>query len=67
MWGGAGGEWKKVGRFEKFERFLGGEIYRILGGFGMENEEQIAQNESYVWPVHLNGQKCHSLECNSLQ
>lgn len=40
-------EMRKVGRFE---RFLGGEIYRILWGFGMKNEEQeIAQNESYVW------------------
>lgn len=56
-----------MGRFEKCERFLGGEIYRILWGFGMESEEEeIAQNVSYVWPVHLNGQKCHSLECDSL-
>lgn len=28
----------------------------------MESEgEEIAKNESCVWPVYLNGQTCHSL------
>ena len=32
------------------------------GGLDVESEgEEIAKNESCVWPVHLNGQSCRSL------